>query len=76
MQDQHQNSLIDPMGDSTQCVLNLILLGRATPYVHNGELQMEVEESGEVSAIFFSFLFKKSYSRQASSHEFEIENMI
>ena len=61
MQDQHQNSLIDPMGDSTQCVLNLILLGRATPYVHNGELQMEVEESGEVSAIFSSF--KKTSSQ-------------
>ena len=48
MQDQVQNSLIDPMGDGTQCVLNLIILGRATPYLHNGEMAMEQEETGEV----------------------------
>ena len=51
MQDQEQNSLIDPMGDCTQCLLNLLILGRATPYVHNGEVQIEAEETGEVSEI-------------------------
>ena len=48
MQDQHNNSLIDPMGECTQCLLNLVVLGRATPYLHNGEMAVEVEETGEV----------------------------
>merc|ERR1712079_819172 len=48
MQDQSQNSLIDPMGECTQCLINLVVLGRATPYLHNGEMQMEVEETGEL----------------------------
>ena len=49
MQDQSQNSLIDPMGECTQCLLNLVVLGRGTPYLHNGEMQLEVEETGEVT---------------------------
>ena len=48
MQDQSQNSLIDPLGECTQCLLNLVVLGRATPYLHNGDMQIEVEETGEV----------------------------
>ena len=48
MQDQHNNSLIDPMGECTQCLLNLVVIGRATPYLHNGEMQVEQEETGEV----------------------------
>ena len=51
MQDQSQNSLIDPMGECTQCLLNLVVLGRATPYLHNGDMQIEVEETGEVRMI-------------------------
>jgi len=47
MQDQHNNSLIDPMGECTQCLLNLVVIGRATPYLHNGEMQIEQEETGE-----------------------------
>lgn len=47
MQDQHNNSLIDPMGECTQCLLNLVVIGRATPYLHNGEMQVEQEETGE-----------------------------
>ena len=48
MQDQHNNSLIDPMGECTQCLLNLVVIGRATPYLHNGDMQVELEETGEV----------------------------
>ena len=52
MQDQHNNSLIDPMGECTQCLLNLVVIGRATPYLHNGEMQVEQEETGEVRTAF------------------------
>ena len=48
MQDQCENSLIDPMGDCTQALLNLIILGKATPYLHNGQMNIENEETGEV----------------------------
>jgi hypothetical protein len=53
MQDQHNNSLIDPMGECTQCLLNLVVIGRATPYLHNGEMQVEQEETGEVRSKAF-----------------------
>ena len=49
MQDQANNSLVDPMGDCSQCLLNLIVFGMATPYLHNGVLEIEDEESSEVS---------------------------
>ena len=45
MQDQAENSLIDPVGECTQPLLNLVLLGRATPYLHNGTVIMEDEET-------------------------------
>jgi hypothetical protein len=48
MQDQSENSLIDPMGDCTAPVLNLVLFGRATPYLHNGNMMIE-DENGVVS---------------------------
>ena len=48
MQDHNSNSLIDPLGECTQCLLNLVVLGRATPYLHNGDMQVENEETGEV----------------------------
>ena len=49
MQDQYQNSLVDPLGECTQSLLNLIILGRATPYLHNGVLSMDNEETQEVN---------------------------
>ena len=50
MQDQESNSLVDPMGDCSQCLLNLIIFGMATPYLHNGTLEIEDEEKQEVSS--------------------------
>lgn len=46
MQDQAENSLIDPMGDCCQTLLNLVILGKATPYLHNGALYTENEDTG------------------------------
>ncbi|XP_071744009.1 inactive ubiquitin carboxyl-terminal hydrolase MINDY-4B isoform X4 [Lepeophtheirus salmonis] len=36
MQDQKDTPMIDSNGDCIQPLLNLLLLGRATPYLHNG----------------------------------------
>ena len=52
MQDQSENSLIDPMGECTTPVLNLILFGKATPYLHNGAMMLE-DENGVVSVTCF-----------------------
>jgi len=48
MQDQQNNSLVDPMGDCSQCLLNLIVFGMATPYLHNGVMEIEDEDKCEV----------------------------
>ena len=60
MQDQQNNSLVDPMGDCSQCLLNLIVFGMATPYLHNGVMEIEDEDKCEVS---FKVIFgiKKSF---------------
>ena len=52
MQDQKDNSLIDPMGDCTQAILNLVILGKATPYLHNGAVNAENEETGQVNKLY------------------------
>jgi len=36
LQDQVINPLVDPVGDVTTPLLNLMLVGKATPYLHNG----------------------------------------
>jgi hypothetical protein len=51
MQDQAINSMVDPMGDCSQALLNLVIMGRATPYLHNGAVIMDDEETHEVSFI-------------------------
>lgn len=48
LQDQADNSLIDPMGECTQPLINLIVFGSATPYLHNGVMCVDSEE-GTVS---------------------------
>ena len=48
MQDQRENPLIDPMGECTNPLINLILFGRATPYLHNGTMMIE-DDNGMVS---------------------------
>jgi hypothetical protein len=48
LQDQANNSLIDPMGDCTFALLNLVIFGKATPYLHNGTMRIE-DENGMVS---------------------------
>ena len=50
LQDKVDDCLIDPMGECTQSMLNLILFGVATPYLHNGNLILgDVEEGKGVS---------------------------
>ena len=50
LQDQEDICLIDPMGECTQPLLNLMIFGVATPYLHNGTLILgDVEEGKGVS---------------------------
>lgn len=50
LQDKADDCLIDPMGECTQSMLNLVIFGVATPYLHNGTLMCgEVEEGRGVS---------------------------
>ena len=56
MQDQQNNSLVDPMGDCSQCLLNLIVFGMATPYLHNGVMEIEDEDKCEVSSLTSKYL--------------------
>ena len=68
MQDQYQNSLVDPLGECTQCLLNLIILGRATPYLHNGVLSMENEETQEVNRERFLSHLKMQQDKKLQNH--------
>ena len=53
LQDKADDCLIDPMGECTQSLLNLIIFGSATPYLHNGSLMLgDVEEGKGVSSLF------------------------
>jgi len=47
LQDQVGTCLIDPMGDPIQALLNLIVIGKATPYLHNGSMVIGDENCGE-----------------------------
>jgi len=38
------------MGDCTLGILNLILFGKATPYLHNGTMMLD-DENGRVNEI-------------------------
>ena len=56
LQDKADDCLIDPMGECTQSMLNLIIFGVATPYLHNGTLILgEVEEGKGVSICFLIY---------------------
>ena len=53
MQDKVDNPLIETAGECSTCLFNMIVFGVATPYLHNGTLNVE-DENGEVeSAIKF-----------------------
>ena len=57
LQDKADDCLIDPMGECTQSLLNLIIFGSATPYLHNGTLVLgDVEEGKGVSFIYIFYL--------------------
>ncbi len=49
MQDQSTNSLVDPMGEATLPLLNLLITGKASPYLHNGIISVgdEYDEASE-----------------------------
>ena len=56
LQDKSDDCLIDPMGEPVQAMLNLIIFGVATPYLHNGNLILgDVEEGKGVSKIIYMF---------------------
>ena len=41
LQDQAGTSLLDPNGQCTQALINLMVTGQATPYMHNGSLEVQ-----------------------------------
>lgn len=47
LQNEVENSLVDMRGDATTPLLHLVLFGRATPYLHNGSMEVK-DENGEV----------------------------
>ena len=48
MQDQANASLIDPVGDCTPALLNLVVTTRANPYLHNGIMITNVDDEFDV----------------------------
>ena len=49
MQDQSNASLIDPVGECTSALLNLVITGKANPYLHNGIMITNVDDEFDVS---------------------------
>ena len=49
LQDQKEESLIDPMGECSLALLNLIVTGRARPYLHNGIMAVGGDGDGDGS---------------------------
>ena len=49
MQDQCNASLIDPVGECTSALLNLVITGKANPYLHNGIMITNVDDDFDVS---------------------------
>ncbi len=47
MQDKADSPLIETAGECSLCLFNMIIFGMATPYLHNGTLNIE-DENGEV----------------------------
>ena len=63
MQDKADDCMIDPMGECTQAMLNLIIFGVATPYLHNGTIVLgDIEEGKGVSIVLYANLIFDSYS--------------
>ena len=48
MQDQSNASLIDPVGECTSALLNLVITGKANPYLHNGIMITNVDDDFDV----------------------------
>ena len=46
LQDHVKDCLIDPMGDCSQPLLNLVVMGKATPYLHNGSMVLDEDGLG------------------------------
>jgi hypothetical protein len=63
LQDQDGTSLVDPMGECTFALLNLVIFGKATPYLHNGTMRVE-DENGMVSILIKSNLVKYKYHKK------------
>ena len=62
MQDKADDCMIDPMGECTQAMLNLIIFGVATPYLHNGTIVLgDIEEGNRVSIVLYVYLIFDSY---------------
>jgi len=47
LQDKSEQPLIDTVGECSQALINMVLVGVATPYIHNGTLTIE-DDNGEV----------------------------
>lgn len=44
LQDQSSNSLVDPIGEATLPLLNMLIYGKASPYLHNGIMCLDDDE--------------------------------
>jgi hypothetical protein len=50
MQDKADIPLIDNVGECSLSLINMVIFGVATPYLHNGDLSVE-DDNGEVSLL-------------------------
>ena len=58
MQDKVDSPLIETAGECSMCLFNMIVFGIATPYLHNGTLNVE-DENGEVwSGFLLNLIFE------------------
>ena len=60
LQDQVDNCFIDPMGDCTQPLLNLMVIGKATPYLHNGSMVLDEESGVSLAHVSQNCIFSQS----------------
>jgi len=52
MQDKADSPLIETAGECSLCLFNMVIFGMATPYLHNGTLNIE-DENGEVCSVTY-----------------------
>jgi hypothetical protein len=54
LQNEVANPLVEMRGDASTPLLHLALFGRATPYLHNGSMEVK-DENGQVVQSFYYY---------------------